>query len=383
MGVGAQLAQVVGKVREAAPALEIQASLLEPSSVCDVAAAALEACGARDPGSRPGSAAPSSTRAPGPASAAAPPEGASVPASLAPCRAALIALYGEMRAAQDRGDSLRRATAARLATDIADAVVRLGEVERSSRDPGSCRASAPQEHAAQVLVSADGGMLQIKPLVALRPGRRYALVVDGLDATDLRIAQRSVVPRPDPEGVVIPPGSLAKSLETFQAAHPSAVDAAKTSAMLRHLESSADGLPGVSGVSGVQIALSEPLTPERLASLRARFVPAHAAVNAPVVVVVRTIDARAGLLAYRRRIADLGCDESPPETLDAAKVTRRGAEPRTSDRARALSLARDRRRHRCDAHARRSRRRRTRGRASLPAGPSREARSVLAAGARR
>lgn len=244
------------------------------------------------------------------------------------CHAALVALYGGFLAAKERAtDGFVRRSAARAATDLADVALRLGSAIDEARTGRCGRVSPPHSRGVRMRLDADGRTARFSPLTALRTGRSYALVVDGVSPEVRTALAGTVVPRIEAGRTVIPRGSLTGPIEGVLAEIPASVDAARARETAARVEQDAAGLPGLPSLAVVQATFPAVVSAEMLAGMRARFVPAGGAPPADAVATFPVIDARAGLRAYRARVEGLPCVEAPAKPIDPGPVL--GAAPAT------------------------------------------------------
>jgi hypothetical protein len=238
--------------------------------------------------------------------------------ALAPCERALLELYPRLRDLAPRLDPLRAGLAEYTAAMVGGVANRLA-VAREAVVAGSCRHLAVRgAHPSRLVLDHTGRTVVVEPLTPLRAGRRYALVVEGLDAVALAAARASVVPRVREDGsIVVPPGAFADQLTAGVAEPANGMRVDDALAFLRGLERDATGLPGFPPFSGLRFTVPTPLTAAQLATLRTALVPAGAAPPAATFAVFRTYDARPALVAYRHAVARAGCDDRPTTVATA------------------------------------------------------------------
>jgi hypothetical protein len=285
--LAADAARAVEEVRARAAALGLAEDDVRPAGACASLPAAASACSA---------------------------------VGLAPCEDALARLYGRLRGLAATLDPVRAGLAEYTAAAVGGLANRLA-VARDALAAGRCRHLAmPGAHPSRLVLDLDGRTIVVEPLTPLRAGRRWALVVDGLDEPALASARASVAPRSAGDGsIVVPPGAFADRVAG--AAEPAdGLRAADAVAFLRRLEQDVTGLAGLAPFSGVQLTLPSPLTEAQLATVRAAFVPAGGAPAAATVAVFRTYDARPALVAYRDAVARAGCSERPLTPVEVERV---------------------------------------------------------------
>ncbi|MEW6271472.1 MAG: hypothetical protein AB1689_19495, partial [Thermodesulfobacteriota bacterium] len=211
----------------------------------------------------------------------------------------------------------RRAAAAdAVVTDLVAAATRLADA-RDALARGACARIAPAGAVpTQILLASDARSVLVRPLTALRAGRRYALVAYGFAAPEVERLRESLVPRPQGDGLLIPEGAFAEPAAEAFAGDAGGISAARTTELVRRLTRDAAAMPGLGPFSGVRVTLPEPLRAEQLGELRFAFVPADAAPAGSALAVYRTLDPRDGLLAYRARLAGLDCPATAAEARD-------------------------------------------------------------------
>lgn len=226
------------------------------------------------------------------------------------CIEALGDVYGALTSLED-SDAVRAGSLSYLVSEVADAAFRLSSVRAASQagDPGAL--APPPGVAAQILVLKDLRTLRIRPVQALRPGRAFALVLDGLTQKEIEGARATAVPRPGAEGLIVPDGSFVKPIAESMALEPSGMDHEMVHAVVRQIERDVREKTGVSPVAGVQITLPNPLRPDDLGRIVARFVPRRAAPPASTVVTLPIADVRAALGPALERLETLSCPSSP------------------------------------------------------------------------
>jgi hypothetical protein len=235
----------------------------------------------------------------------------------ASCHAALLELDAAYaRASEGARDPRSRRAIARIRTELGDVVPRLASAVDEAKAGRCGRVAPPGRHAARLRLDADRRTARVTPLVALRGGRRYALVVDGVSEETRAALAATAVPRFENGRPVVPPGSLGAPLEAFLAEAPERVKVAAARETFERVERAASGLPGVPAYAVVQAVFPGAVTAAELGALRVAFVPADDGLPPGTVAVVETIDARAGLLEYRARLAGLGCGETRARTID-------------------------------------------------------------------
>jgi hypothetical protein len=267
--------------RESAPAAAVPPEVLSGIEACDGLAASLSACQ---------------------------PE--------TPCVDALVALYDAFASvAATTSDTLLRRAAARVRTEVGELLPRLGAAFDEVR-AGRCGSVAPAgARAARVRLDVDGRTLRVSPLVALRAGRTYALVVDGVSPNVLTALRDSAVPRSEGRRTVLPTGAFEEPLERFLAEKPASIDVAAARALGERAEPGLDALPGSPALAVVQMVLPAVPSGKEMAALRAWFVDGRA-VPAATVATVHVVDARAGLLAERAEVPRLSCSETATVVID-------------------------------------------------------------------
>lgn len=263
-GTAARVAEVVERVRVAGPLLGLPEDRLAALGVCDE----MESAAGR-----------------------ADPERASA------CAEALGTVYGTLVEADDP-DPTHRGVAWYLASGAVDAVLRLNAGRTGASAPGT---------ATGALLSSDFRTLRLHPLRPLRPGRRWALVVDGLPPESIAPLRETVVPRPGENGLVVPPGSFLDPLMAGIVDEPGEMRRERVFELARRLEGDVRGMAAASPSAGVQLQLSAPLRPEDLGRVSFRFVPAREASADRTLVELPVADVRGSLLPHRDRLSELPC----------------------------------------------------------------------------
>lgn len=226
------------------------------------------------------------------------------------CIEALSAIYAALT---DGADVDARTAAARayVASEVADAAFRVTSARAAAR-AGQAGQLAPDGGVpAQILVLADHRTLRVRPLQALRPRRKWALVMGGLTAAERDAVRDTVVPRIGPHGLVVPEGSLVAPLDYGTRSAPTGVDRKAALAVARRMEAEIREREGASPVAGVQVRLAEPLTANDLGRIVASFQPARVAPAAEAIVELPIADLRGSLDDARERIASLACPQTP------------------------------------------------------------------------
>jgi len=233
------------------------------------------------------------------------------------CHAALVEIDGAfVKAHAQAGDPRSRGVAARVLTELGDVVPRLASALAEARAGRCGRVAPPGAHAGRMRLDADRRTARFSPLVALRGGRRYALVIDGLSEETRSALAATAIPRFAEGKTVVPPGALLGPLDALLGDAPGNVDSVQARATLARVERSASDLPGVPSLAVLQAVFPESVSATELGGLRVSFVDASAGPPRGAVAAFETIDAREGLLAYRARLVDLPCSESPAKAID-------------------------------------------------------------------
>ena len=235
----------------------------------------------------------------------------SAPASCATvetCRRALIETFDGLVA--EEGSRFVRLTVARARSLLADAVFALGPVLDSA-----CREGGVPRTTPRLRVGVDGQTLRLRPVQALRPGRRYALEVAGLPASGLEATMSTFTARPSPERAVEEVEELSRGWALLQKLADEPGDRS---------EGSAQGW--------VQIRLPKVLDGATLAGLRARVVPERLAGSEPGFALVgrwRVVDPRVELRSARAALWSTPCaglelkpTEEAPHVLGGAYPSR-------------------------------------------------------------
>ena len=222
------------------------------------------------------------------------------------CGRALGEVYGGLRAApptdvRRRGVSLVRILGGRGCRAAAHG----RPLRPRRREPGPLVPSG--RVASQVLVHGDGQTLRIRPLQALHPGRRWALVVEGLKPGELAALRETVVPKMGEGGLEVPEGSFLEPVVLGMRDDPSQMDHDTAIGLAKQLEQDVRGRAGTSPVAGVQVRLPAPLESKDLERIVATFVPAGDAPAEETIVVLPVLDLRSSLRGYVDRLTSAPC----------------------------------------------------------------------------
>ncbi|HEY8514513.1 MAG TPA: alpha/beta hydrolase [Candidatus Binatia bacterium] len=275
------------------------------------------------------------------------------PATLARCTGSLAGLFdtvADVRAGKTDPLAVEYARVARNV--LADALSRLAWARDAVR-ARRCDALAPSSEVPAHVLAIDGALLDVRPLRALRAGRRYALVAPGASQEDVAALRASLRRGRAARGgdaeapvLVAPPvtPTLAEAgYERDFAGHALRFDDARARALLRRIAEQAENTDGLGSSPRLRLELPEPATGEALARLRLAFVPAASATPADTIATFRTRDVRAPWAARRARLASLVCadGEGRGVALEEAKVGLPGARAALVLRGRVPSLAVD------------------------------------------
>ncbi len=232
------------------------------------------------------------------------------------CGKALGDVYGAL-AEVDESDARRHGAAWFTAWGVADAAFRVGSAHAAALagEPGKLVPGAGVP--AQILVHGDFRTLQIRPLRALRPGRRWSLIVSGLTPEEKTYARETVVPKMGPDGLEIPAGAFVDLTVAGMRDDPGPMNHEAAIAVARSIEDDVRGQDGTSPVAGVQVRLPSRIGARDLARLVPSFVPSRDAPPGQSIVDLPVFDLRKSFTAFRERLAGLGCpDEAVRERPD-------------------------------------------------------------------
>lgn len=236
------------------------------------------------------------------------------------CAPALIALFAALREARGTLVPRRSAAADALAGVVFEVASRLA-LARAALARGACDAIAlPGAHPSQMILGPDGRGLVVRPLTALRGGRRYALVAHGVDAAERDALRASLVPRPAGDGIAIPAGAFTAAVSQELPGDAGGISTSRLATEIGRLERDAGAIPGLGPFAGVRLTLPAELRADRLGTLQLAFAPVDAARESETLAVFRTLDARAGLLEDRARIGSLACVPRPAEPRDTKQT---------------------------------------------------------------
>lgn len=195
---------------------------------------------------------------------------------------------------------------------------------------GACASIAPEGAlATQMLLGPDERSILVRPLAALRGGRRYAVIVRGMPATGLEMLRASLAPRPDGDGIVVPSGAFTAPVASVLPDDAGGIATAKVDQLVARLERDADAVPGLAAFAGVRVTLPEAVRDEQVGTLQLAFVPVNEAREHETLAVYRVLDARRDLLEARARLATLDCASTPATPRDV-KSTLGGALPKVA-----------------------------------------------------
>ena len=232
------------------------------------------------------------------------------------CRDALVAVFAKLRGLRATLEPRRGAAADASATDLFDVASRVA-LARAAVARGDCADVAPDGAlASQMLLGPDGKTIVVRPLVALRGGRRYALVARGVPDGAHDALRASLVPRPDGDGIAVPAGAFTAPIAALLPDDAGGISDAKLAELVARLERDADAVPGLGAFSGVRVTLPEVVTPDRVGTLQLAFAPVSEARESETLAVYRVLDARRGLLEDRARLASLPCVATPAAPRD-------------------------------------------------------------------
>ena len=236
------------------------------------------------------------------------------------CAPALVALFGALREARATLELRRTAAADAVAGDVFDVASRLG-LAHAALARGACHAIAPPgAHPSQMLLGPDGRTVLVRPLTALRGGRRYAVIAQGVEPAAIPGLRASLVPRPAGDGIAIPSGAFAAPVEQELPGDAGGISTSRLASLIGRLERDASAMPGLGPFAGVRVTLPEPVPPEQVGAVQLSFAPVDDARESETLGVFRTLDARAGLLEDRARLATLECDVRPAEPRDTKQT---------------------------------------------------------------
>lgn len=220
------------------------------------------------------------------------------------CRQALVETFD--RLVPEEESRFVRLTVARARSLVADAVFALGPLLDSA-----CRDALGSQTTPRLHVGVDGQTLRLRPVRALRPGRRYALEIAGLPADALEAS--TFTARPAPE----------RALEEIE-------ELSRGWALLQKLADEPGGGSAGSAQGWVQVRLPEALDGATLAGLRARVVPERLAGTEPGFAVVgrlRAEDPRVELESARASLWSTPCAALELKPAENTPDILRGAYP--------------------------------------------------------
>ena len=276
-----RMAEAIGTSRSAGPLLGVPAEVIDRAAACDGIATAVHSCTVE---------------------------------VLNACASSLLALEIALREASGRGDSFSRASARNAAAEITDVGIRLSGLLARARDGDCGQLAPPGAVPARIVVSGDRRTLSIRPLATLRPGRRWALVAEGMPE------EGSHEPTPEEQeqsGFLVAPRIEALG----QAAD--AYDLEGYGAWLSMLERRVRALPGRAVFAGVQVRWPEPFALAPSETRRFYFVQVPDEVPPGALSIFRTIDGRSGLVDNRARLR-VGACATPIRLGETGRVDSEG-----------------------------------------------------------
>jgi len=236
------------------------------------------------------------------------------------CAPALAAVFGALRAVRPALSARRAAAADAIAADIFDAASRLALARDSLARGGCTQVAVASGHPTHMRLGPDHRTVDVRPLTALRAGRRYAVVAQGIDRAALPALRASLVPKPAARGLAIPEGAFVTPIAAALPDDAGGISIARTTDLVRRLERDAATMPGLGAFAGVRVTLPAPIVPEQIGRLQLSFVPAEHAAEADTLAAFTVLDPRAGLLQDRARLATLACESATAEVRDTKEI---------------------------------------------------------------
>jgi hypothetical protein len=232
------------------------------------------------------------------------------------CRDALVELFTVLRRVRTTLEPRRAAAADASASDLFDVASRAA-LARGALARGACtNVAADGTLATQMLLAPDARSIVVRPLAALRGGRRYAVIARGLPDEALAGLRAALAPRPDGDGIVVPPAAFTAPIATLLSDDAGGASIEKTQQLVSRLERDADAVPGLGAFTGVRVTLAEPVRTDQVGTLQLAFVPVNEARERETLAVYRVLDARRALLDDRARLATLDCPTAVAEVRD-------------------------------------------------------------------
>lgn len=236
------------------------------------------------------------------------------------CGKALVVLFAKLRALRGTLQPRRAAVADKRASDVFDVTSRVA-LARGALARGACADIGPEGAvASQMLLGPDGRSILVRPLVALRGGRRYAVIARGVPETALGELRGALVPHADGDGITVPPGSFTASISDLLPDDAGGISDAKLRDFVARLEHDADAVPGLGAFAGVRVTLPDVVLPEQVGRLQIAFAPVHEAREKETLAVYRVLDARRELLEDRAQLGGLDCATPAPEPRDVKQA---------------------------------------------------------------
>lgn len=232
-------------------------------------------------------------------------------AALEPCRKALAAAWTEATRLQHHGErSYQRASALRVATEIAEALHALGSASVAPTGDTCGSLLGPGRIPAQLRLLGDGQTLRLRPLIPLRMNRDYALEVDGATTSEREAAGRKTLPRPSATGVELPRGGFVLPLIQAIPNGAGGIDVVAATNLLRGLEAQANAAPGFATVPGLQVTWPAALTADDLMRLQFSFTTKSTADAGKTLLAFHTRDDRTMLAGLRRKLHERSCTKT-------------------------------------------------------------------------
>ncbi|MFP6663153.1 MAG: hypothetical protein VCC00_03000 [Deltaproteobacteria bacterium] len=237
--------------------------------------------------------------------------------ALGPCWGALSAAWEEATRIQHQGErSHQRASALRVATEIAEALHALGTAAAASQNAKCGTLLGPGRIPAQLRLLGDGRTLRLRPLVPLRMDRDYALEVEGATTAERDAARARTLPRPSAEGVELPRGGFVLPLIQAIPNGAGGIDVVAATNLLRRLEAKANAAPGFATVPGLQVTWPAALAAADLMRLQFSFTTKSTADEEKTLLAFHTRDDRTMLAELRRRLHERSCTEIPLDPVE-------------------------------------------------------------------
>ncbi len=213
------------------------------------------------------------------------------------CQAALATLFDRARDVLPRVDDLRGAALSIARAELGNAISRLTLLRGHTAVCEAAR-SPVGDHMASLTPAPDAAYVAIEPLIPLRAGRRYWIVVEGRPS-------RWLDETPSTPSLV--PTTETRAAQTGFPRTLGGIDTDRVEGLLASMVRTRGPETPVPGFGSVRLHLPQPLRGDDLLELRASFVPARGERPAHAIGAIEVADGRPPLRADRRRLRSQPC----------------------------------------------------------------------------